>query len=1302
MLKSRLVFCLILITVFEVHAQTVYTVNTTIDTPDANPGDGICDDGLGNCSLRSALEEANQSILRDSIHFEITGVGPHRIVLTAALPIVVHPIVIDGSTQPGFSVANSQIIVDGNTLGITGITLSSAASNSFISGLSLGNFVNALLIQAQGVHIESNLIGIEPTGAPIPNTNAGIRIENTNGTVIGGYSAVQRNYIAGNNTVNSFGIQIISSIGDTIAGNYIGLAPDGITPIPNRRGLVVEGSSRFTMIGGEYGVGGNYISGNAVEAILVRGSSDSLFIYGNVIGLNLLDERVRNLQGIVISGTGQGHRIGAGTIEYRNVISGQNEPGNSGISIATAGNFIQFNYIGTSREGDAAISNWYGITLATGASASSVTDNVISGNGEGIRVFGGVSNIIIQRNKIGTDVTGLIPLGNSAVGIRLNGNNSIVGGTITDGNIIAANGDGIFMDGNAFQNIIRGNFIGTDITGNVAMGNNRGMYLFGADTNQIGGSLPDQRNLISANTTQGIFTAGQCLNNVIQGNYFGLGADGVSPLGNNTGIQLSGATSGTQIGGIFGSESNFFSNNNTGLYLSMSGDSNVVVGNVFGLTINEDVAGNSSGIWFTGSGSNLRIGGTTPEYRNIFSGNTQFGIEVFGGSNSQIIGNYFGTNFSGTAARANNRAIRYLGSGSSSNVFDNNLVSGNISGVELWNGPQFITITRNRIGIGADNVPLPNSTGIRIQGSTTSQNLIGGSALNANIIAGNTDNGILITGGAPANQILNNLVGILPDNTPAGNGGYGIDVQNGTIDMIIANNRIAYNGLSGVRLDRTVFNFPRRNRLSQNEIFSNAGLGIQLASTGPNLNDLTDSDDGANGLQNYPVISRNVSFDILTNELSLEYYIPSDTAHTNYPIEVEFYIDDGNRQGRRYLFTDVFTREDYLSFQPKELRVDVSGTGMNSTDLPVAIAIDSLGNTSEFGFIIPSPPVAAPVILCGDITEATLSASGTEPGGSYRWYATPISDTPLASGSEFFITNIISDTTVYLSAVDGLNIESVRIPMFISKAPQPVAEITPVGSTTICQGQSVTLRAPAGFASYSWSSGESSQEILVTAPGLYTVIITSDSGCISNPSAAIEVIVNVCAGNAPVISANNFGTEVGTQLAITILDYISDPENDIDLTSLRLLSNVTEQGAPAFIDDDFRIVIDYTTIPFIGIDALQIEICDTQGRCTLAEIRIEVFSNIIVYNAVSPNSDGKNDFFFLQYIEQLDQTRNNRVTIFNRWGDVVFQVQDYNNLDRVFSGLNENGDELPSGTYFYKIEFNSTRLSLTGFLSLKR
>jgi gliding motility-associated-like protein len=90
-----------------------------------------------------------------------------------------------------------------------------------------------------------------------------------------------------------------------------------------------------------------------------------------------------------------------------------------------------------------------------------------------------------------------------------------------------------------------------------------------------------------------------------------------------------------------------------------------------------------------------------------------------------------------------------------------------------------------------------------------------------------------------------------------------------------------------------------------------------------------------------------------------------------------------------------------------------------------------------------------------------------------------------------------------------------------------------------------------------------------------------------------------------------------------------------------------------------------------------------------------------IFNFISANGDEINACLYIQNIEASASTSNNTVKIFNRWGDVVWETKNYNNTDRAFKGKTGSGNELPSGTYYYKIEFAEGK-TRTGFLSLLR
>lgn len=100
------------------------------------------------------------------------------------------------------------------------------------------------------------------------------------------------------------------------------------------------------------------------------------------------------------------------------------------------------------------------------------------------------------------------------------------------------------------------------------------------------------------------------------------------------------------------------------------------------------------------------------------------------------------------------------------------------------------------------------------------------------------------------------------------------------------------------------------------------------------------------------------------------------------------------------------------------------------------------------------------------------------------------------------------------------------------------------------------------------------------------------------------------------------------------------------------------------------------------------------GMFTMGLVKktVEPASDIIVYNAVSPNGDGINDTF---HIKGIDQYPDNSVEIYNRWGVKVYDQNSYNETDRMFGGYSDGrstvnrGEKLPTGTYFYILNYKN-------------
>lgn len=85
------------------------------------------------------------------------------------------------------------------------------------------------------------------------------------------------------------------------------------------------------------------------------------------------------------------------------------------------------------------------------------------------------------------------------------------------------------------------------------------------------------------------------------------------------------------------------------------------------------------------------------------------------------------------------------------------------------------------------------------------------------------------------------------------------------------------------------------------------------------------------------------------------------------------------------------------------------------------------------------------------------------------------------------------------------------------------------------------------------------------------------------------------------------------------------------------------------------------------------------------------------FNGFSPNGDGINDWW---KIPVLNNYLKNSVTIINRWGEEVWEKENYDNQNNVFRGENMNGENLPDGTYYYIIQYNN--IEKRGWVFIKR
>lgn len=484
---------------------------------------------------------------------------------------------IVGKDSAGNKVQGNYIGMDvtgTNSLGNTGggILLIGAPAN-LIGGLAggarnviAGNGSSGILVQgAADTVIQGNFIGTDALGR-LDRGNAadGVRVDGSPNVIIGGESTSARNVISGNDNSGVY-IRGAGSVSTVVQGNFIGTDASGTNRLGNSFSGIGISSIPSNLIGGTNAAARNIISGNSQSGISIEGglASDNI-VRGNFIGVDATGRRSLSnvFNGLTLSGAPL-NWIGGSVAGSGNVISGN---GQNGVHLADGranGNIVQGNWIGTDAKGSNAIRNGLaGVRIETANNTVGGTNylarNTISGNMQsGVFLLGAsASNNTVTGNFIGIDGTGTKSLGNMIAGVAISGAawNRIGGTEPGAGNVISGNSDsGIYIkDAGAQSNTIQGNFVGTDHTGGVALGNVvGGIYIYGVSNNVIGGTTPGAGNLVSGNQKVGISIGDPGANGtVVQGNFIGTKANGTSPLGNQWhNIEILNTSSNNLIGG---------------------------------------------------------------------------------------------------------------------------------------------------------------------------------------------------------------------------------------------------------------------------------------------------------------------------------------------------------------------------------------------------------------------------------------------------------------------------------------------------------------------------------------------------------------------------------------------------------------------------------------------------------------------------------------------------------------------------------------------------------------------------------
>lgn len=448
------------------------------------------------------------------------------------------------------------------------------------------------------------------------------------------------------------------------------------------------------------------------------------------------------------------------------------------------------------------------------ARAAGVVGNVISGNtGNGIVLSGSSHNTVVS-NRIGTNAAGTSAIANGGDGIvitRGSSGNEIGGTDFADprtgkandptgdkgtvppvfvvpplGNLISGNAlNGVLIDAQSRGNVLNGNFIGTTARGNAAIPNARnGVWIDRANRNSLVGCKFVNNpfvyyNVLSGNGRNGLRITNSD-NTVVQGNFFGIGANNTATVSNRRdGILVDGSSANTQVGGVIPLGNVSAGNGRNGIEVTGTAHGFTTFNTFGGLLAFKGAAPNRhDGLLITSTG-----GGNLAR-TNVFSGNARNGIELAGDASGVTVDpNIAGLTTKGDAALPNGgdgllidgTAHDNIIGGSLRSVIPQNTFSGNAGyGLAIAGRAHHNRVFTGFIGTAIFGLKaLANRHGGVLIGGGAYLNTIGLARTRAaNLISGNTGNGVTLLAGTHNNSVISNFIGLDRIGRPLRNTGH--------------------------------------------------------------------------------------------------------------------------------------------------------------------------------------------------------------------------------------------------------------------------------------------------------------------------------------------------------------------------------------------------------------------------------------------------------------------------------------------------------------------------------------------------
>ena len=329
----------------------------------------------------------------------------------------------------------------------------------------------------------------------------------------------------------------------------------------------------------------------------------------------------------------------------------------------------------------------------------------------------------------------------------------------------------------------------------------------------------------------------------------------------------------------------------------------------------------------------------------------------------------------------------------------------------------------------------------------------------------------------------------------------------------------------------------------------------------------------------------------------------------------------------------------------------VSSTRVSSPGLYSVTVTDAAGcvltDSVQVNYVpLPNPVITGDTIYCssaGTVLATTLSYD------AYYWSTAYTTPTTVAGTGAYTVT--VTDTNGCMNAADTFFVASGEV------------FATILGDSAGCIEGNYTLftNEPGN---YLWSTGDTTDTINVNRTGIYSLTVSNDFGCID--STDYEIIT----------------------YAFPVVDFEVDPQDESVIGQLNQFTDLTTlaSGSIASWNWNFGDTAGTSTLQDPeyaytrdGVYNVRLTVTSDEGCVAWAEKRYEIDSEVKATNVITPNGDGIND---LLVFDKLELFPGSELFIYNRWGDLVFESQDYRN--------NWDGRFMSDGVYYYVLKLNGS------------